>query len=122
LHITAKLSTMSVPTVTAKRHRRGFNRTWVAQRLRSEELVQGHHDTPCDAERPYGKVFSPDVYVLFLDAGFNSNSLFHAAEEIVSPEYLSYLLCINVHVTAADGSSDFRRYDCADRGLQYGGR
>jgi aminoglycoside 3-N-acetyltransferase len=85
------------------------------------ELVRWHHDTPCDTESPYGKVFTMDGWILFLGAGFSSNSLFHVAEEIVSPDYLGYHLYKNVHVTTADGSTyvgDFRRYNCTDRGIR----
>ncbi len=85
------------------------------------EITCRHHDTPCDAASPYGKVLSLDGWVVFLGAGFGSNTLFHVAEELVNPAYLGYHIYNNVHVHAADGSDyigDFRRYDCSDRGVR----
>jgi len=84
-------------------------------------LTGAHWDTPCGPTSPYGRLAELDGSCLFLGAGFNSNSVFHVAEEAVAPGYLGYHVLRDVHIVDQWGEQDvrtFRRYDCSDRGVR----
>ena len=88
---------------------------------RAHYYTEMHADTPCGPETPYGKLVKENGWVLFIGAGFGSNTLFHVAEEIVSPPYMRYATLSNVSMTAQDGrqyTSTFRRYNCYQTGIQ----
>lgn len=79
----------------------------------AEELTSRHHDSPCDLESPYGKVYQRSGQVLFLGVGFETNSLFHVAEELRRPDFLGFQTFPGVRVLCADGQlveGDFRKY------------
>ena len=86
----------------------------------AKHIAAHHLDTPCGPGSPYRQVIDRDGYVLFLGASMASNTLFHCAEEEVSPAYLRYAKLKHVAVTGPDGvveHRDFRRYDCTQIGI-----
>jgi aminoglycoside 3-N-acetyltransferase len=83
-------------------------------------ITEWHYDTPCGPLTPYGKIIEQKGYVLLLGAGFNTNTLFHCAEEEVDPKYLRYKTIKDVRVLDFNGNTsvrDFRRYDCYQTGI-----
>lgn len=87
---------------------------------KAEWITKAHDDTPCGKDSPYEKVISEDGYVLFIGAGFGSNTLFHVAEETVTPSYLCYAEIANARIITANGAEyrhTYRRYDCSQRGI-----
>ncbi len=83
-------------------------------------IAGGHLDTPAGPDSPYWRVMERGGYVLFLGAGFGSNTVFHCAEEAVEPDYLRYAVIPGARVIQADGSimvHDFRRYNCSQTGI-----
>lgn len=88
----------------------------------AERITGRHGQTPCGPESPYTFVADhPRGYTLFVGAGFGSNSLFHVAEERVAPEYLTYDVEPDVHVTDMEGTTSvgpFKRYACARLGIR----
>lgn len=84
-------------------------------------LTAAHLDTPCGPTSPYGRLVELDGWCLFLGAGFQSNSVFHVAEEMATPPYLGFHPLRDVHIVDQTGRAfihTFRRYDCADRGVR----
>jgi aminoglycoside 3-N-acetyltransferase len=84
-------------------------------------LTEYHTDTPCGEQTPYGKVISTGGYVLFLGAGFQSNTLFHAAEEAEDRPYFSYAQIADARIIQPDGTeftNTFRRYNCSQTGIR----
>ncbi len=83
-------------------------------------LTESHKDTPCDLNSPYGRLLSLNGYSLFLGVGFGSNSMFHVAEEMVAPQYLSYKAIEDAHIIDLEGReyvATFRRYNCSQSGV-----
>jgi aminoglycoside 3-N-acetyltransferase len=79
-----------------------------------------HDDTPCGYGTPYRKVIENDGYCLFIGTGFESNTLFHAAEEHVNPFYIKYKSIEYVRVKGYDRFiklCSFRRYNCHQTGI-----
>lgn len=86
----------------------------------AEYITSQHEDTPCGEGTPYRKITELEGFSLFIGAGFGTNSLFHVAEEIVSPEYLTYKTIENAKVVDADGNvttGSYRRYNCSQSGI-----
>lgn len=86
----------------------------------ADDFVSYHEDTPCSKKSPYGKLIENDGWVLFMGASLESNTLFHAAEEAVSPDYLKYKTIKNARIIDQFGYEsihDFRRYDCYQSGI-----
>lgn len=86
----------------------------------ADYITSWHEDTPCGPGTPYHKVIELEGYSLFIGAGFQSNTLFHAAEEAVNPFYLRYKTIENATVINRDESvrtQAFRRYDCSQNGI-----
>lgn len=87
---------------------------------RAEYYTENHADTPCGMKSPYGKLVSENAWILFIGAGFGSNTVFHVAEELAAPAYMRYKTIPNVAMTAQDGrqyTASFRRYDCYQTGI-----
>ncbi len=83
-------------------------------------LTAAHLDTPCGPGSPYYRLFELGGKVVFFGATLGSNSLFHCAEEIVSPSYLGYATIESANVADLRGRQTTftaRRYDCFDRGV-----
>ena len=83
-------------------------------------LTANHQDTPCGPGSPYYRIYELGGKVVFFGAALGSNSLFHCAEEIVSPSYLGYTSIENAIVEDMRGRETTftaRRYDCFDRGV-----
>ena len=83
-------------------------------------LTADHRDTPCGPDSPYYRLYELGGKVVFFGATLASNSVFHCAEEIVSPDYLGYASIAGAIVEDADGRKhtvSARRYDCSDRGI-----
>ena len=83
-------------------------------------LTADHLDTPCGPGSPYYRIYELGGKVVFFGAALGSNSLFHCAEEIVSPSYLGYARIENAIVEDMRGRETTftaRRYDCFDRGV-----
>lgn len=105
------------PGVLRSRHIVSSAAAWGAC---ARAVTAGHLDTPCGPDSPYRRLIELDGFVLFLGACFRSNTLFHCAEEAVSPAYLRYHTFRGAQVICADGSvlvHDFRRYDCSQMGI-----
>lgn len=86
----------------------------------AREFTAQHWDTPCGPQTPYGQLIQKKGYVLFLGVTMECNTLFHAAEEAVSPSYLSYATIADAHIIDADGKQyihNFRRYNCYQTGV-----
>lgn len=86
----------------------------------AEELTAWHDDTPCGPGTPYWKLWERGALVVFAGATLKSNSLFHVAEEIASPPYLSYDYERDVQVIDRHGRTyvrTFRRYACSRLGI-----
>ncbi len=86
----------------------------------AEYIVESHYNTPCGPETPYGKVIELKGFVLFIGAKFQSNTLFHCAEEAVNPSYMKYKVIHNAQVTDYNGKitvKDYTRYDCYQTGI-----
>jgi aminoglycoside 3-N-acetyltransferase len=87
----------------------------------AKEITTGHDDTPCGPGSPYWQLWERAGYTLFLGVDFACNSLFHVAEEIVAPAYLSYDVEGDIPVTDIDGNTrigTYRRYACSRLGIQ----
>ena len=87
---------------------------------RASYYTQYHADTPCGPETPYAKLVKERGWVLFIGAGFGSNTIFHVAEEQTAPSYMRYASVPNVTMIAEDGKqyiATFRRYDCYQTGI-----
>lgn len=83
-------------------------------------LTEGKQLTPCGVDSPYYGVYDLEGFSLFLGAGFRSNSLFHVAEELVCPSYMSFKKLENVKIRTAQGkyqTDTFWRYDCRQNGI-----
>jgi len=86
----------------------------------AERIAGGRQMTPCGEDSPYARVYQADGRVVFLGAGFKSNTLFHVAEEIVHPPYMRYKKLENVRIRTASGQIEidtFYRYDCYQTGI-----
>lgn len=86
----------------------------------AEAITTGHDDTPCGPGSPYWQLWERAGYTLFLGVEFGCNSLFHVAEEIVAPAYLSYDVEAEVAVTDLQGNTrtgTYRRYACSRLGI-----
>jgi len=86
----------------------------------AREITRWHEDTPCGPGTPYWKIIEKKGYSLFLGAPMATNSLFHCAEEAVSPAYLCYKTIPSVRVQDRQGKLSlctYRRYDCAQTGI-----
>ena len=86
----------------------------------AKELAEHIYATPCPPDSPLGRLVEMDGYILFVGAGFGSNSMFHTAEEAVAPAYMRYR-DLPSRIIDADGSEftyTFRRYDCYQTGIQ----
>jgi len=86
----------------------------------AEFLTSTHDDTPCDLLSPYGKLYSLGGKVLFMGAGIGSNTLFHVAEEIVLPDYMTFAPINNAKIKLEDSTiitKNFRRYNCSQSGV-----
>jgi aminoglycoside 3-N-acetyltransferase len=84
------------------------------------EFTSGPHTTPCGPDSPYFRVYANGGTVLFLGAGFRSNTMFHVAEELAAPAYMRYKRLDGVRVTLSDGRTEtgtFYRYDCYQTGI-----
>jgi aminoglycoside 3-N-acetyltransferase len=87
---------------------------------RASYLTAEHRDTPCGPDSPYYRIYELGGKVVFFGASLGSNTLFHCAEEMVSPDYLGYALIEDAIIENADGSTSTftaRRYDCFDRNV-----
>lgn len=87
---------------------------------RAEEITTWHGDTPCGPGSPYWKLWEWGGYSLFVGVGLGCNSMFHVAEDLVRPAYLSYdketqVVVIDRHGRESMGT--FRRYACARLGI-----
>lgn len=87
---------------------------------RAEEITAWHGDTPCGPGSPYWKLWEWGGHCLFVGVGFGSNSMFHVAEDLVRPAYLSYdeeaeVVVIDRHGRESIGT--FRRYACSRLGI-----
>lgn len=86
----------------------------------ADVFTSGKQHTPCGEDSPYRHVYRVGGSVLFLGAGFKSNTLFHVAEELVSPSYMRYKKLENVRIRNAGGELEldtFYRYDCYQTGI-----
>lgn len=86
----------------------------------AEAFTSGSQTTPCGPDSPYYKVYEADGAVLFLGAGFKSNTLFHVAEELANPAYMRYKRLDGVRILTADQRNEtetFYRYDCYQTGI-----
>lgn len=110
----------------ALRRRRGACRSLhptssaAALGARAEEVCREHHITPCPLRSPYGQVYALGGWVLFLGTSFGCNSLFHVAEEIVRPDYLTFYDFPRVKLIDLAGRvsyGHFQRYNCAQTGV-----
>lgn len=91
-----------------------------ARGKKADHMTSFHDTTPCSPESPYGKVISEGGYVLFLGAGFGSNTLFHVAEEHVNPPYMRYKTIGDARIVDMEGRihiRDMTRYDCYQTGI-----
>ncbi|HOJ12760.1 MAG TPA: AAC(3) family N-acetyltransferase [Clostridiales bacterium] len=87
---------------------------------KAEYITSYHDDTPCGPGTPYQKIIELEGYVLFIGAGFGSNTLFHVAEEYVNPPYMRYKTIKNAKINDLEGNTyfrDIRRYDCYQTGI-----
>lgn len=86
----------------------------------ADELTRYHLDTPADLLSPYGQVYLRGGWCLFLGAPWNSNTMFHVAEELVQAPYLSFAQFHNAQMIDTDGQKHvvtFRRYNCYQSGV-----
>lgn len=84
-------------------------------------LTADHRDTPCGPDSPYFRLYELGGKVVFFGASLGSNSVFHCAEEIASPDYLGFARIENAIVEDLNGrrrTVTARRYDCFDRGVR----
>ena len=86
----------------------------------AEELIRYHDDTPSNLPSPYGQVYLRGGWCLFIGAPWESNSMFHVAEELVMPPYLHIAAFRDATVIDENGVShtvSFRRYNCYQTGV-----
>ena len=84
-------------------------------------LTADHRDTPCGPDSPYFRLYELGGKVVFFGASLGSNSVFHCAEEIASPDYLGFAKIEDAIVEDLNGrrrTVTARRYDCFDRGVR----
>lgn len=87
---------------------------------KADYITSYHNDTPCGSGTPYQRVIELGGYVLFIGAGFGSNTLFHVAEEYVNPPYMRYKTIKEAKIKDMEGNTyirDLRRYDCYQTGI-----
>jgi len=87
---------------------------------KAEYITCYHDDTPCGPGTPYQKVIELGGFVLFIGAGFGSNTLFHVAEEYANPPYMRYKTIENAKIRDAEGNvhiRNIRRYNCYQTGI-----
>ena len=87
---------------------------------KADYITSYHNDTPCGPGTPYQKVIELEGYILFIGAGFGSNTLFHVAEEYANPPYMRYKTIKDTKIKDLDGNTyikTLRRYDCYQTGI-----
>ena len=86
----------------------------------AESITAHHEDTPCGPGSPYWEVWRREGHTLFIGVEFACNSLFHVAEEVAAPAYLTYDFESDVAVTDCGGNvraGSYRRYACGRLGI-----
>ena len=86
----------------------------------AEEMIRYHTDTPADLPSPYGQVYLRGGWCLFLGAPWDSNTMFHVAEELVMAPYLHMAQFRDGKLIDEHGVTHivtFRRYNCYQTGV-----